>query len=905
MPSIIHRGFDCFRQGRFEDGGSNLYVSKRGTLQTIHRTDLNNDGNIDIVIPNGHGYIERGPTWIYKPNRDSDPATWNRRQLPNDSGWMSRVVDVDGDGYLDLVVVNGENGVTSELPSYVYWGGPQGLTGERTELPTAGAYDVAIADINGDGKLELIFPSAWVDHHNPGKPRPVHVYAQRGDRTFENIASQFPFYSVAGSSVAAGDLTGNGHPDLLFANYRDAYDLQTDSFLFLADAQGQYPSEPLRLPTVGAAQVFLADLHHTGLNDVIFSGGDQVRIYWNRQGKIDPADHTIIHAKGIRTMFRVGAVRAAAADVDNDGSMELLIAMENGVEIRSATDLHTVRQFLPLDYADWVEVADLDGDGRPEILASRYRSEASYDVDSAIFWNSSAGFSSDRMTAVPMHGAVGIAVGDLDNDGKPVVIFNSTLQGPGQFWKEFPVYVYLGNDHAQYDPARRLELPSGGEANSYLVADLNDNGHPDLVIAEAHSLRIFTNQGDGLKPDRHLTLPCSNIGVTQQVHVADFNGDGYLDLLASSQTYDDRPETYANSSRIFWNSPQGFHRDNFTNFPTYGEVACMADLDNDGLLDILVSGKDGSLHIYHGSNNFSFDDRTIIPLNQPWLGGCNVADLTGNGYLDLIIGIASHYERLADNSSVLILFGGPEGYSLDRSCRYCGMFTPGNITVTDINNDGTLDLLVPAYSTDKTRVLPTYIFPGRRDPQRPIDFDHPLTIRANSGYQFLALDLNNNGYNDLIFACHRDDVGHQVNSKIYWNGPQGICEERVTLLPGMGPHYLRMRDPGNSHDRKPCERYTSPPIELGGRRPTDLHGTAHLPRRTELRFQLRFADHLGDLESARWTGPKGPDSFYDAPGCAIAAPPKLFNYMQYRAEFVCYADVDSPRLEEVRIDVRP
>ena len=51
----IHRGFDDFCRGRFDDGGSNLYVNARGVIETIHRADIDNDGYVDIVLPNSHG----------------------------------------------------------------------------------------------------------------------------------------------------------------------------------------------------------------------------------------------------------------------------------------------------------------------------------------------------------------------------------------------------------------------------------------------------------------------------------------------------------------------------------------------------------------------------------------------------------------------------------------------------------------------------------------------------------------------------------------------------------------------------------------------------------------------------------------------------------------------------------
>ena len=115
----VHSGFETFSEGSFDNGGDNLYVNARGLIEMIHHFDVNNYGHVDIVFPNSHGYIERGPTWIYtQPEREG--KDWPRRELQNDSGWMSRAVDVDGDGHLDLLLVNGENGVTSELDSCVY-----------------------------------------------------------------------------------------------------------------------------------------------------------------------------------------------------------------------------------------------------------------------------------------------------------------------------------------------------------------------------------------------------------------------------------------------------------------------------------------------------------------------------------------------------------------------------------------------------------------------------------------------------------------------------------------------------------------------------------------------------------------------------------------------------------------
>ena len=895
----VHRGFEDFARGQFEDGGSNLYVNANGIIEKINRTDCNNDGYVDIVLPNTHGYIERAPTWIYTPS-NADGKNWVRRELANDSGWMSRIVDVDGDGYLDLVVVNAENGVTSELDSYVYWGGPDGLTGERTELPTVGAYDVATIDINGDGRLDLIFPSAWVDHHVPGRPKLVTVYVQTAPRQFTDRSEQYGLTGIAATSVACGDLTGNGRTDLVVANYRNEFEYDTDSFVYWGTEDGFDAKNPLRLPTHYALQVLAADLSGDGTKDLIFCGGDQVQIYWNDAGKFSPNHQTIIHEIGFKTMFCVGSVNADIADVDADGKNELILATEKGIQVRHMDNLQEVDTYLPLEYSSWVHVADLNGDGRPEIIASKYDNHVTYETDSVIFWNGPDGFSADRITSIPTAGAMGCTAGDLDGNGKPVVIFNNTMQGPSQDYQDFPIYVYLGGKEADYGPHRRLELPSAGGSYGYVMADFDLDGYADLAFSTPQGARVFPGGPQGFKPDHYIDLSTGDKGHPIRVLVADFNRDGYLDLLVTVITYDDKPDSMANSCIIFFGSADGFSNERSMVVPTLCDGAgFLADLNRDGYVDFITDDRRGDLLIFLGGpDGFSSDRIEKISYDADLVASFNVADLTGNGYLDLIVACECHYTR--GDTSFYVLFGGPDGYDLKNSICYRGGYSPSSIVVADIDNDGKLELLVSAYSTAVTRELSLQIF---KTDNGTVDLDHPINIHANSAVDFVPLDLTGNGYLDLITSCHRNDLGHQVDSMILLNGPEGISPNRIIPIPGMGPHLMTSRDPGNPYNRDWTDSYFSPPFHLNGRRPTHLHWKATTPQTTHLKFQLRFANTKKQLENKEWKGPDNGESYYEHSGQSITPITPAAQWLQYRAVFYAYNDCLSPQLIETRINL--
>lgn len=892
LMRIEHRGHAQFLKGAFGNAGANLFVDANGVIRRIMDNDLNGDGIFDIVLPNSHGYIERAPTFIYALK----DGKWEQVELPHDSCWMPKVADVDGDGYPDLIIANGENGVTSELQSFIYWGGPHGLTGEYTAFDTIGAYDAAVCDITGSGLPAIIFTTAWQDHHNAGKPLHQKIFLQTSPRQFTDATDIYRLPGLATTALLCEDLNGDGYPELVLANYREGYQYDTDSFIYPGTTDGFDTLNPVRLPTHCALQVLAADLNRDGFKELIFTGGNQVMIYWNDKGVFCPDHRLILDIPGTNTQFSTGMLSADVADVDGDGVQELVVGTAGGIEIRKATDLRQIWKTLPCDSCSGITLADIHNTGRPDVIASRYCSTKSYDLDSLVFWNSENGYHADNVTAFATHGPMGCTAADLDNDGVKEIIFCNTMQGPSQYDPEFPVFVYFGTPDHQYQTRR--EYPVMFSGHTYLPVDIDNDGQVELIVSSWEGVRIFSGSPIGPDPADCCTLvhtPGKAAGVGG-VLVGDINHDGWLDLIMTPWIYGNSEQELENSVFVYFGGPDGFSNDRRMVLPCYLGVALavlLVDINNDGYLDFLYGDAEGFVGVYYGGpDGFSRERHGKITLkdhNGAYIMGLAAADIDGDGWPELLVTTAGHYTR--QPSYLYVLRDGQNNFPPDQQSMFETGGTTGFPALADLFGSGHLDLLLPFYSTTETRELPARIFRG--DGEGNFDWANPLTIDCLASIAFCPVDLTGNGYPDLFICCHRNNVGHIVNSKLIMNGPDGLDVEHAQDILGYGPHCFTLSNQGNVRDRSDKEEYTSPVFACAN--PLRLAWQGETPFNTALSFQVRFGHSEEETVSSSWSDP------ISESGSALHTPAGT-NYMQYQVTFHAPGLVNSPTLTAVTID---
>jgi hypothetical protein len=277
----------------------------------------------------------------------------------------ARLADVDGDGTLDLVIVNGGSAIRSTRPALGVLAGRADRTFAApswrtiTAEPEPMGHDLVIADVDGDGQAEAVVASSLRSHAT------LHALSPRGPA---KSAAPIRFGSGTSSQgLAVADLDGDGHADLVAA-------LWGQDVVVVAFGGG---SRRLSLPTGASPRdLVLADLDGDGHLDLAVAGDGSIAVM------LAGADRGFARRK----VIKVGrALRAlVAADLDGDGLADLVASDDASAELTWLRNggkgaFGRARRIpvgkRPADDAGSrvpLAVADLDGDGCPDLARASY-----------------------------------------------------------------------------------------------------------------------------------------------------------------------------------------------------------------------------------------------------------------------------------------------------------------------------------------------------------------------------------------------------------------------------------------------------------------------------------------------------------------------------------------------------
>ena len=905
----ITEGFEGFSKGTMENGGQNLYVSKKGVLQRIFQYDINLDGHPDILFGCSQSMNERPVLYIYKDAlQDQEPMT-----LPTNGTYDGLLADLHGTGFNDLVVACQSDGQHSDIASVVYFGSEKGLTENyKMELPAPNATGVAAGDFNGDGKKEIMFVSQ-------GKLR---MFFQK---EWGFGPADLVDYDVEVASIAAADFDGDGICDLAFNNKdgkagiifgtKDGLDIENILWL---EGETVAAAEELEGSTAGAAgsatQWRPCVVNINGVQYLFAVEGEKVVLY------TCSADRKLTAAKVLEVP---GAVGAAAADVTGSGYESLAIAVFKDRD--EAMDCRIYKggpdgicgccyETVPVKGCVSVTTAKLDG---WKFIFCRTGERVQKEVGCPVVTLNAEGKVEIVKTLLGGNCNSITAGRPEGGEGNDTVVMLNNMLERGEGHED--VYVYLGGEDG-YIPERKLGF-AGHSAVGGAMVDFQDSGKVDVLVDNCFEDAAFMDDGSYIyladaegkfDMDRKWVVP------TVRGHgsaIGDLNKNGYLDIVSGG---------FRNRElRIFHGSEKGYSLDNCTkivfgpddgnyNPPVYvkdvplelseeekalttefGEIrwTLAADFNNDGWLDLFVSEIIGPrcYILWGGPEGYSKD--RMLTLHTDGVASATAADLNGNGYLDLMLG--QHMSTKKNDkyeSYVTVYWGGPDGYKENRKMQL-PVSCANSVTVGDYSGQGKLDMYAVAYRTSRCRDILSHLY--LNDGQGNFGVRNVKYLFNHSASGCVSGDFNGDGYTDLAIACHKEYGNHCSHSFIFWGGPDGLSDERKTILPTTGPHGMCTVDPGNIMDRGPKEHYTSEAMTLpAGAVVNSIAWEGECTSTSWVEVEIRAAADEAALADAAWQSVES--------GADITAL-GLTGAVQYRLALCAKCACGTPRITKVEV----
>jgi uncharacterized protein (TIGR03437 family) len=374
------------------------------------------------------------------------------------------------------------------------------------------------------------------------------------------------------------------------------------------------------------------------------------------------------------------------------------------------------------------------------------------------------------------NGPLGLATADFNGDGKLDLIVGNAGSSS--------ISIFLGTGTGTFNAAGTASIPNGCAVAQLFAGDFTGDGNQDVLAICGFQTTVWVLPGLGtgqFGPAIATQLPTVTLvgwaeGTFATAAVADFNGDGALDLVIGLIAADPTSSNDYTLNVMLGNGNGSFQAPsaNLLNSSTLALNVVAADLDGDGRPDLAVAaveGADGTgtptsaLVILHGNGDGTFHTIGNYPLqaSSAVLGATVVADVNRDGIPDVIVGGAapsSFFGDCCDSQDVvesgLTVFLGTGG----------GTFNPGftasetglalvGLLAADFRGVGTPDLLEEGLTNDfnGSTLYTMSIRAGNGDGT----FQNPIAVpgAANQSpwwFSLTAADWNGDGLPDVAFT---------------------------------------------------------------------------------------------------------------------------------------------------------
>ncbi|MBL8828254.1 MAG: VCBS repeat-containing protein, partial [Planctomycetaceae bacterium] len=668
-------------------------------------TDFNGDGKPDIVAVNRTPGVVLVRLNTTTPGSSTVTFAATQTFSAGTNPAAVAVGDVNRDGLPDVIVANAGSSNVSILRNTTAVGGATAAFAAAQSFGVqASPTSVAVGDLNGDGDVDIVVGNEASDTVS------VLFNSTTANSTTFGFAPAGNFaVGTTPRAVAIGDLNNDGRADLVVANRGS----NTFSWLRNTGTVGSAtPSFDVHQSTIVTTQVvsvLLVDQNLDGKLDVAVTSdnANSVAIFKNRTSP----GATTLDLEMLATLpVNSNPEAIVAADFDLDGRPDLatvsgassnVVTMLNTTELPAATPT-TSAQSVSTQTPVGAVSADLNGDGLPEIISAN-------DVPGTIsvFRNTatpggSASFATAQDFSVGSR-PLAIVVADVNGDGRPdvavtnynassvSVLINTTAPGATTF---------------TFEPRQALTVPA--TPTDLVFADLNRDGLADLIVTARsnNSVNAFINTtvpGDltvSFGAETSITTGLGPVGVA----AADLNGDGLADLAITAYTSGEvsllRNTTAVGSATASFAAVQ-----DLTSQVGVQGIA-IGDFNRDGRADLAVTVRSANLVSVLlnttpiGSGTLSFDLPQDLPTGAQPLA-IVVGDLDRDGIVDLATANAGDgtltrfMNRTVAGDSVVGFLAG-SNVTVGSS--------PRDIALADFNLDGIVDLFAANRSANGVSV---------------------------------------------------------------------------------------------------------------------------------------------------------------------------------------------------------